>query len=266
MDQASHSVHGRDQLSGPPHSPRLASSTECRRNRYRKPEVIGPARPHAGAIILRSSPELRLHKGVASPCRMTAVVRPGSWVCHRLIGGGERTAGPARGRGVGAAAWRDAGWDSICWRPGRCCRCRPSWVRCRRRRPRGSRTETLNLQLQPGSAGALVAVDAADRGRGRDGRRRRRSPAFTRCRAPPRTWASSPRSSSANPAVQYAAAGADGPGPDRAQRPGLHQRRRVAVERHLGHQCPRGLERHHRLGPGDRRRHRHRARTTTFPT
>ena len=46
-------------------------------------------------------------------------------------------------------------------------------------------------------------------------------------------------------------------GPDGAQRPGLHQRQRVAVERHLGHQCPRGLERHHRLGPSDCRRHRH---------
>ena len=77
---------------------------------------------------------------------------------------------------------------------------------------------------------------------------------------PAATWTSSPQELSANPAVQYADPAQTVQDLHGAQRPGLHQRRRVAAQRHLGHQCPRGLERHHRLGSGDRRRHRHRHR------
>ena len=112
---------------------------------------------------------------------------------------------------------------------------------------------TLNLQLQPGSVGALSPLMPGSRPRARPSRRRR-SPGSTRCRAPPRTWASSPRSSrptrpSSTPARSRRSRSR--PCPTTRTTPTAP----VAAQRHLGHQCPRGLERHHRLEPGDRRRH-----------
>ena len=59
----------------------------------------------------------------------------------------------------------------------------------------GPAQETLNLQLQPGSAGALSQLTAPDHGRGRDRPGDDGLRALRSCRGPPRTWTSSPSSS-----------------------------------------------------------------------
>ena len=116
--------------------------------------------------------------------------------------------------------------------------------------------ETLNVQLQPGSAGSLSQLTSLITAAGRDDpgdddRRPLRSARPHREHGPAR-----PRALR-QPGRPVCRPRTDRLGPDGAQRPRLHQRRRVAVERHLGHQCSRGLERHHRLRRSDCRRHRH---------
>ena len=96
-------------------SPRACSGAGCRRNRCRKPDQSA-CPPRAGAFHNCSSPELSLHKGVAPSCRITAVVRPGVWVCIGWSGFG----GKGRDRlGVATARWPSGRGRRIGSRPAR---------------------------------------------------------------------------------------------------------------------------------------------------